>query len=143
MDILNLRNSIIPIFLFLFFQCGSDKDENYVLLKELPPITIIGADEVDIKKSTLYLKRNNETIGTGSLNFYSKSGNKIDVQIGLNKKDSLYNKDEILFYLKGKQYVIRDFQKKKVKSSGVPYIVSYKINGTLFLDREGYIEIKK
>lgn len=142
MDILNLRNSIIPIILFLFFQCGSDKNKNYVLLKEFPPITVIGANEMDIKQSTLYLKRNNDTIGTGNFNFYSKSGNKIDVQIGINKKDSLYNKDEILFYLKGKHYVITDFQKKKVKSSGVPYIVSYKINGTLFLDREGNIDIK-
>ncbi|SHF13276.1 hypothetical protein [Pedobacter caeni] len=139
---LSLKNSITGICMLLLVQCKTVKDQNWVFSTEFPPIVIMNARETEIKQTPIYLKRNNVTIDTGRLDLYSTSGNKIDVQIHLNKKDSLYNNDKIVFNLKGQEYTISDFQKNKVKSSGVPYIISYKINEIPFVEREGYIDTK-
>ncbi|MCU7615565.1 hypothetical protein NZ698_00015 [Chryseobacterium sp. PBS4-4] len=142
MDILNLKNSIATISMLLFLQCDSVKDQDYVLSDEFPPIVIMNATDSEIKQSILYLKRKNATVDTGQFRIYSKSENKVDVQIALSKKDSLFIDDKILFNLKGKEYVISDFEKNKMKSSGDPYIISYKINKIPFIEREGFIDIK-
>ena len=142
MDISNLKNSIMLVFLISLLHCSKGNDQNYALLNEFPPISIKNGDEGEVKQIVLYLKRNTDTIDTGNFTVYSKSGSTIDVQIGLKKKDSLYIKDEILFRVRGKKFTITDFQKKKVKSSGDPYIISYKINEKLFMERSGYIELK-
>lgn len=142
MDKLNLKNSITVIFMLLLVQCKPVKDQNWVLSTEFPPIVIMNAEETEIEQTLIYLKRNNVTIDTGRLDLYSTSGNKIDVQINLNKKDSLYNDDKIVFNLKGQEYTISDFRKNKVKSSGDPYIISYKINEIPFIERDGYIDTK-
>lgn len=142
MDKLNFKNSIIGICVLLLVQCKPVKDQNYVLSTEFPPIVIMNAQEMEIKQTPIYLKRNNITIDTGRLDLYSTSGNNIDVQIKLNKTDSLYNHDKIVFNLKGRDYSISDFQKKKVKSSGDPYIISYKINEIPFVERAGHIDTR-
>lgn len=142
MDVLNLKNSTIAIFILSLVQCGAVKNQNYVLSTEFPPIVIMNAKEAEISKTLIYLKRNNVTVDTGRLYLYSKSEKNIDVQINLNKKDSLFNDDKIIFSFKGQEYTISDFQKRKVKSSGNPYIISYKINEIPFVEREGYIDTK-
>ena len=142
MDILNLKNSIFAMSLLLFLQCDSKKNLDFILLDEFPPIVIMNATDSEIRQSILFLKRKNVTVDKGRFMFYSKSENKIDVQIVLVKKDSLFNDDKIIFQLKGKEYVISDFEKNEMKSSGDPYIVSYKINKTPFIEREGYIDTK-
>lgn len=142
MGISTLKNSIILFCIFLFAQCNPAKDLNFVLSNEFPPIVIMNAKEAEVNEIPIYLIRNNTTIDTGRLHLYSASKNNVDVQINLNKKDSLYNNDKIIFNLKGQEYCISDFKKKKVESSGDPYIISYKINGTPFVEREGYIDLK-
>lgn len=99
---LNLKNSIIGMCLLLLVQCKLVKDQNWILVTDFPPIVINSTDETEINKTLIYLKRNSAIIDTGKLSLYSTNGNKIDVQIKLNKKDSLYFNDKILFNLKGK-----------------------------------------
>lgn len=142
MDKLKLKNSIIGICMLLLVQCKPIKDQNYVLSTEFPPIVIMNALETEIKQTSIYLERNHVTIDSGRLDIYSTSGSNIDVQIKLNKTNSLYNHDKIVFNLKGENYTISDFQKRKVKSSGDPYIISYTINEILFVEREGNIDAK-
>nr|WP_121271780.1 hypothetical protein [Pedobacter schmidteae] len=102
----------------------------------------MNAKETEVNEIPIYLIGNNTTIDTGRLHLYSASKNNVDVQINLNKKDSLNNNDKVIFNLKGKEYTISDFKKKKVESSGDPYIISYKINGIPFEDRDGCIDTK-
>lgn len=142
MGILNLRNSAIGSCLLLFVQCNAVKDQDYVLLAEFPPIVIMNAEEAEIKQTAVYLKRNDVTIDSGIFYLYSQRGNNADVQFNLNKTDTLYSSDKIIFNLKGQEYVVSSFEKTKVKSSGVPYLISYKINDVSFIDRNGYMDIK-
>lgn len=141
MDLLNLKNKVLLLSAIFLLSCRQGKESKYVFLKDFPPIVIINGDESQMKESTLYLLRDNDTIDKGHFKFYSKSGNRIDVKIRLDRRDSLQIKDKILFQMKGKQFIISDFQKLEVKSSGNPYIISYKINGTAFIDREGNIKL--
>jgi len=132
----------ITFCLFLFAQCNPAKEQPYVLLAEFPPIIIKNAQEAEIKQISIYLKRNNTVIDTGKLFLYSISGNNIDVQFKLNKTDTLYRNDNIRFNLSGGEYIVSDFQKRKVRSPGDPYIISYKINNVSFVERNGYIDTK-
>ncbi|AZI31705.1 hypothetical protein [Kaistella carnis] len=141
MDLLNLKNKVLLLSAILLLNCAPGKESKYVLLNDFPPIVIINGDESDIKESNIYLLRDNDTIDKGHFKVYSKSDNKIDLKIGLDRRDSLQVEDKILFQMKGKQFTVSDFQKLEVRSSGNPYIISYKINGTAFIDREGNIKL--
>lgn len=142
MGITTLKNSIIVFCIFLFAQCNPAKNQNFVLSNEFPPIVIMNVKETEMNQIPIYLIRNNITIDTGRLHLYSVGERNVDVQINLNKKDSLYINDKIIFNLKGRKYTIGDFKKKKVESSGDPYLISYTINGTPFVERDGYIDPK-
>lgn len=138
----NLKNSLMTIFFCCCQISCKQVEPDYVLVKQMLPITIINGTKNQILDSRLILKRNKKIIDSGNLTIYSYYQNKIDVELRFKKEDTIYRRDSILIYVGNREFTLSDVERKSVSSLGKPFLVNYKINARPFIEREGYLELK-
>lgn len=142
MGMLNLKNNIIMLSCFMFFNCNnnSDYEKNYLLTDEFK-IEFQNINEKAILKSAVRVIRNNKIINTGNFKIYSKYSNSISTEIIFKLKDTIFQSDSIIFQINKQKYNITGACKRGLKTSyGRPFCNEFNINGKKFTDEATIID---
>jgi hypothetical protein len=138
MDTLNLKNKIILLLILVLVGCKEKHACNeYILSYNFTTLKIENINEQEIQNLNFFVKRNDNIINEGHLEFVDKlSQDRILVKFKFSKEDTIYKTDTIYVNFKNTSHYITGTKEVCVESTGTPFIKVYNVDGIEFIEGE-------